>query len=414
MDVLKKDVLFLCQFFYPEYVSSATLPYDTAKALVDAGFTVDVLCGYPKEYANSKVPKKENVDGINIQRVRYIQLGRKGFISRLVNYFSFTFSMIMKLYKMRNYKIIFVYTNPPILPFVASLAKMFFKVKLVFICYDMYPEIAIETKVLSHSSFIAKTMRIINRFTYKRFDFIIALSNDMKDKILLTREGFEESQIKIIPNWYTPDVTVKDEGRDTSVLDEIVNQNKFVVSYFGNMGIAQDMETIKQAIELSKNNESIIYLLVGHGNKQKELKEYFDRESYNNVFILDFLKGTDYDKALKLSRCLIVSLKQGLVGLAVPSKTYSYYSAGKPIIAIMDGHADIVNEVVGGNAGYYVQNGDYNKLYQSIIDLMSNPTLEKKMETNSRMLYDQKYCTSVATKKYIELVQGLIGGNENV
>ena len=26
---MKKDILFLCQFFYPEYISSAVLPFDT-------------------------------------------------------------------------------------------------------------------------------------------------------------------------------------------------------------------------------------------------------------------------------------------------------------------------------------------------------------------------------------------------
>ena len=41
----KKDILFLLQFFYPEYVSSATLPFDTASRLADEGFDVDVLCG---------------------------------------------------------------------------------------------------------------------------------------------------------------------------------------------------------------------------------------------------------------------------------------------------------------------------------------------------------------------------------
>ena len=46
----KKDVLFLCQFFHPEYISSAQLPFDTAKALQKSGLTVDVLCGYPREY----------------------------------------------------------------------------------------------------------------------------------------------------------------------------------------------------------------------------------------------------------------------------------------------------------------------------------------------------------------------------
>lgn len=44
----KKDILFLCQFFHPEYISSAQLPFDTAKALQKSGLSVDVLCGYQK------------------------------------------------------------------------------------------------------------------------------------------------------------------------------------------------------------------------------------------------------------------------------------------------------------------------------------------------------------------------------
>ena len=36
----------------PEYNSSATLPFDTAKYLSSKGFSVDALVGYPKEYSN--------------------------------------------------------------------------------------------------------------------------------------------------------------------------------------------------------------------------------------------------------------------------------------------------------------------------------------------------------------------------
>ena len=54
---MKKDILFLCQYFYPEHNSSATLPFDTAKYLAAAGFSVDALVGYPKEYStDEKVP----------------------------------------------------------------------------------------------------------------------------------------------------------------------------------------------------------------------------------------------------------------------------------------------------------------------------------------------------------------------
>ena len=97
----KKDILFLLQFFYPEYVSSATLPYDTALKLAENGFTVDVMCGYPHEYADKeKVPYKEVIEGIYIRRIRYLQLDRKKFLGRIINFLSLTISMLFHLFSM--------------------------------------------------------------------------------------------------------------------------------------------------------------------------------------------------------------------------------------------------------------------------------------------------------------------------
>ena len=50
----KKDVLFLCQYFYPEYVSSATLPYQTARVLVSADLTWGYCVDTPKNTAMYK------------------------------------------------------------------------------------------------------------------------------------------------------------------------------------------------------------------------------------------------------------------------------------------------------------------------------------------------------------------------
>ena len=113
----KRDVLFLCQFFYPEYVSSATLPYDTALALVKSGFSVSALCGFPHEYnRNGEVQMEEDQEGIMIKRLKYIQLKRSNFIGRLINYFSFTFVVALHFFSLRNYKSIIAYSNPPVLP----------------------------------------------------------------------------------------------------------------------------------------------------------------------------------------------------------------------------------------------------------------------------------------------------------
>jgi len=135
----KKDVLFLCQYFYPEYVSSATLPFDTALSLSREGLSVGALCGYPKEYnLLNKVPLKETYENIEIRRLKYIQLKRSNFIGRIINYFSFTLAVMLHFFELQKYKAIIVYSNPPILPFIAALANKFFGTKVIFVSYDIY------------------------------------------------------------------------------------------------------------------------------------------------------------------------------------------------------------------------------------------------------------------------------------
>lgn len=71
----EKDIIFLCQFFYPEYNSSATLPWDTAQYLANKGFKVGAICGYPKEYNTAgTVPNEEDRDNVHIIRTSKITL----------------------------------------------------------------------------------------------------------------------------------------------------------------------------------------------------------------------------------------------------------------------------------------------------------------------------------------------------
>ena len=136
----KRDILFLCQFFYPDHNSSATLPFDTARFLASHGFSVDAMVGYPKEYTEgSGVPLRETVEGVGIRRIRYLQLKRTGTLGRLINYFSLTFHMLLRLRVLKRYRCVFVYSNPPVLPLVPILARRRFGTEFVFVAYDVYP-----------------------------------------------------------------------------------------------------------------------------------------------------------------------------------------------------------------------------------------------------------------------------------
>ena len=400
---MKKDILFACQFFYPEYISSAQLPFDTAKALKAAGYSVDVLCGYPREYLDGdNIPVEENVEGIHIRRLKYIQLDRSGFLGRIVNYFSFTFMVLLNLLKLRNYRAIVVYSNPPILPWIVSWAKTLFGTKLVFVAYDLYPEVATVTRTLGEGNPICKLMNHINRCICRRADRIVALSSEMKAYILAHRD-YPENAVKIIPNWYADHGPMAPDRENNPFRQ--VTKDRFTVSYFGNMGTMQDMQTILQAVR-ELRDEDVFFLFAGHGNKMEALRDTVQAEGIDNIKIYPFLHGQDFQNALEISDCALVTLVQGATGLCVPSKTYSYMMRGIPLLAVMD-EGDIVSDIESG-AGRWVRNGEGTLLAQHIREMKADPEMVSRMRMVCRKLYETKYTEEICTSQYVTLFRELL------
>ena len=400
----RRDILFLCQFFYPEYISSAQLPFDTVRALRADGFTVDVLCGYPHEYlADKDIPVKEEMDGIHIHRLKYIQTGRAGFLGRIINYFSFTFMVLLYLLKTARYRAVVVYSNPPILPWIASWAKVLFGCKLMFVSYDLYPEVATVTNTLREGNIICRLMNHINKCVFRRADSVVALSSEMKDYILQHRDIAAE-KVTVIPNWYEDRGEPSRDQTDNVFREKLAG--KYVVSYFGNMGTMQDMDTILGAIRELKDDERVFFLFAGHGNKMEKLKAIVSEEAMSNIVIHDFLHGKDFRDALAISDCALVSLEKGATGLCVPSKTYSYMMQGIPLLAIMD-EGDIVRDIEAG-AGLWVRNGESSRLAEAIRTLRDDPEKQKIMRQTCREIYLKHYTTEICTKKYVTLFRQLL------
>ena len=399
----KKDILFLCQFFYPEYISSAQLPYDTVQALKAAGFSVGALCGYPREYLDgADIPVRENLDGVEIHRLKYMQLDRSGFVGRIVNYFSFTLMVLLHLFEIARYRAVVVYSNPPILPWIASWAKVLFGTKLIFVSYDLYPEVATVTNTLREGNLICRLMNHINKCVYHRADKIVALSSEMRDYILKNRPVSEENVV-VIPNWYE-DKGVTAFNPETNRFREAA-EGRFVVSYFGNMGTMQDMQTILGAIRELKE-ENIFFLFAGHGNKMEDLKRIAGEEHISNIAIHKFLHGQDFQDALAISDCAFVSLEKGATGLCVPSKTYSYMMQGIPLLAVMD-ECDIVRDIEQG-AGFWVRNGESGALADAIRTLRDDPDRMASMSETCRAIYLKKYTTKICTNQYAALFRTIL------
>lgn len=403
--MMKKDVLFLCQFFYPEYNSSATLPFDTARYLSQSGLSVAALCGYPKEYCKKNdIPKLEKVNDIDIKRIRYLQLQRVMKLGRLINYFSFTTAVFCHMSLMKNYKTLIVYSNPPVLPLAAVVANKLYGTKIVFVSYDVYPDIACATGSISQTSVIAKTMRWINRRVFNGVDAVVALTDEMKKYLVENRANLSPDIVHVISNWAHEDVQPA-IGFNSN--DYGFKPTDFVVSYFGNMGVCQDIDTLLDAMDILRDHAGIKFFIAGHGCKKNRVIER--TQGNKNVVFSDFLTDDAFKNALAASSCGIVSLERGLGGMCAPSKYYSYLQAGLPVITVTDLCSYLAQEVDREKIGGAVAVGDGAALAKLILNWAGDRDKVKLMSAHASKLYGSKYAKKIGLDKYKKLIMEVIG-----
>lgn len=403
------DVLFMCQFFYPEEVSSSLLPYQTAEKFISEGLKVSVLCGYPKEHnciKGKSINKKEIKNGIEINRIKYIQFNKKRKIARLINYFSFIVSMFFKLEKCREAKIIFVYSNPPLLPIISLIANKLYKTKIVFVSYDVYPEIAVKLDVLKENSIVSRVTRSVNEQLFKKASKIVVLSEDMKE-FYIHHKKIPSKNIKVIENWATESFEEIKTVTDPQ-FKEIKSQYDLIVTYLGNMGKAQDIQTILTAASSEQiRSKNIAFVFAGRGEKFDFVLNQKKDNNLENVYIFDYLLSERLNELLNISDMFFVSLEKNLEGLAVPSKTYSYYQAQKPIIAIMNKNTQIYKEIDYNECGFCLNNGDSKKLIDKLSDIITDSLILDNYKLNMQK-FSKKYNEGRQLNEYLNVVQKVL------
>ena len=111
------------------------------------------------------------------------------------------------------------------------------------------------------------------------------LTDEMKEFLLARRPDLTRDRIVTIANWAHEGVSLPGE----TMRDRFGSrEDQFVVSYFGNMGICQDVETMLDAARLLKDDDRISFLIAGHGNKTDRVESRIRTEGLENVKLFGF------------------------------------------------------------------------------------------------------------------------------
>lgn len=406
------NVLIVSQHFYPEIFRINSV----AVSLVKMGCVVDVLTGipnYPKGicfegYENAQLTK-EIFEGVNIYRVP-IFLRRSGNNLRLIiNYCSFILSasIIGGIWLKRKYDIIFCYATSPLLQAIPAifLARKN-RAPFVLNVQDLWPDSISATNRI-RSPLIISLINLIVGWIYKNSNLILIPSKGFDESI---RKSYPRAPIEYWPNSIDPKFYDRDNVsyEIPAPLSNLYKNGIFTVTFAGNIGQAQSIETILKAAELLSNDPNIRIILIGDGSKRtwaltesrkKNLKNVFFPGSYPEIYMIPiYLK----------SSCLLVSLTdREIFNLTIPNKIQGYLAVGKPIIGSLNGvGANIIKE---SGAGLVADAENPIMLSKVILQMASaSNDVISNYEKNGRKYFIKNYEHNMLMKKLFSIFNNLV------
>lgn len=370
---------------------------EVAEALSNSGQDVTVLTGKPN-YPEGKIyqgytafgTSKETFGEVKIYRIPVIPRGRGSAINLTLNYLSFIFFGLIfapVLLRKQKFDKIFVYATSPLLQALpAILISRLKSASLIIWVQDLWPESLKETGFIKNR-FLLWIVGIIVRYIYKKADLILIQSEGFREPV--SRLVKDRKKIRLLMN---PAEAIK-EGliNKDSLLAQEIGKN-FSIVFTGNIGSVQSCETIIEAAYILKDVPEIQFFLIGNGSRYEAISSLVKEKNLTNVTMPGKLPYEDMHSVLSASTALLISLKDlPTLSATIPSKLSSYFSAGKPIIASINGEAAKI--ITEAEAGLVSPAEDASALANSIMKLYRLPKekiakLGKNAENYFRINYD--------------------------
>lgn len=353
---------------------------------------VHVLTGlpnYPKGdffegYSVEKGPYRQELQRIKI--IRYPILPRKkGFLRLMFNYLSHFLGATFTQYYLPKADWAFVFATSPITTAIPAIiwAKLN-KAKVCIWLQDLWPDSVAAVGATTRKSFLYKILGLVVHWIYKRTDLILIQSPGFVDN--LKEFGYEGPSYSV-PNW-APGL----DFQNAKTPDWLQNlPAKFTVTFAGNVGKAQAIDTVITAAEKLSSNQEIQFVIVGDGSDLERSKQWVQDQNMTNVHFFGRRSLEDMPGLFQKSDALLVSLKKDpIFARTIPSKVQAYMAAGKPLIGSLDG---VGNQVIQqAQCGLTASAEDPKRLVEIILEMAQLP-LEKRqqMGLNAHSYFYENY-----------------------
>lgn len=391
-------IVYFYQYFTTPKGSYGTRVYEFTKRWVEAGHDVTVVTSV---YAKSDIRatrflEDQEYDGI---KLKVINVGVDNRQSKMQRIWTFVQYMLVSCWYALTLKadVVIASSGPITTGFPGLVAHYLRGRKFVFEVRDLWPEVAVDLKVIDNKTLI-KLAYWFEKRCYKAACHIIALSPGMKDDIT-RRYGF--THITSVTNsanielFSTPVQMPELQG---------LEPKKYAI-YTGNIGMVNNSGWLYRAAKLmqERGRDDIKIVLVGEGQSRKELEKRKAEDGLDNFIMLGSVPKKELVALVQNAFVSLVPLKGNkILDTSSPNKFFESLAAGVPVIQNTGGWMKDFLDI--HKVGYTLDPDNETELADLLTVLVAQPEMLLTMGEKAKLLAAEQFDKNILADKMLKSI----------
>jgi len=343
------------------------------------------------------------IDRINVCLFRSGSVKNVGKIQRAINeaLLSHNAWKAFRKYFKDNPHDLIIYYSPSIFwgPLVKKLKKLW-NAPAYLILRDLFPQWAIDIKLIRSGSVIAKFFRYFESINYDAAD-MIGLMSAKNLKWFEETVGTDKKQ-EVLYNWAADEPASAEKNHYRS---KYALEGKVVYFYGGNIGQADDMMNIVRLARHIEHETKAHFILAGRGDEVELVRAAIKAFHLKNITLLPAVSQDAYKIMLAEFDIGLFSLHKEHTTHNFPGKLLGYMVQEKPILGSINPGNDLQYVVENANAGLIAINGDDDAFAVNALKLLHNEKLRITMGKNAKQLLHDSFSVETAANKMLHFYE---------
>jgi colanic acid biosynthesis glycosyl transferase WcaI len=364
--------------YYPERTSVSPFTTGLSEHLAAQGHDVRAITAFPYypewriwDGYRGHITWAENLNGVQLRRViHFVPWKPSSLLQRLMHDFSFGVTALIAGLVSGPCDVIYCASPPPAAALAAYVLSKWKRVPYVIKLTDLASEAAAATQILREDGWGIRLAKAVEDFVYRRAKTIFCLCEGFIEKI--RSRGITPSKLLLIPDWGDTEA-IRPVPSDGSFRKKHgISPNSFVLLHTGNMGKKQGLINIVHAAELSRKDETLVWVIVGEGEERKLVESEIRTRGLTNIRLLPLQPRESMCQMYAAADVLLLTQTALVKDSVIPSKLLTYLASGRPVMASVNVASEAAQLVHRANCGVVVPPEDPHALAQGACALRTD------------------------------------------